>query len=222
MIVAELPFQRPADWPAAVERAVHHLDGGGVIAYPTETVYGFGCGLREDSLRELAALKRREPGKPFLILVLHAGQVSGLHWTDSARALAAAFWPGPLTLALRAEPGAFPALVQGPGGTVAVRATPHAGVRALLGAWGEPITSTSANLPGQPPARSVDGVRTTLARLDAAPRVLLLDGGVLAPSAASTIVDCSTEPPRVTRSGAIGTAELGNIIHDLDTRARRT
>lgn len=210
-----LPFRTPAEIAAALPGVVDHLRAGGVIAYPTETVYGFGCAVRPDAVARLIALKRRAEERPFLLLVAGAEQLSMLAWTPSARALAAAFWPGPLTLALAAPAGAFPPGVRSPDGTVAVRASPHSGVQALLRALGEAITSTSANAPGEAPARDAPGVEAALALLDGGD-VLVLDGGELPPSAPSTIVDASVSPPRVVRAGAVPILKLRTITGDID------
>jgi L-threonylcarbamoyladenylate synthase len=210
-----LPFRTPAEIAAALPGVVDHLRAGGVIAYPTETVYGFGCAVRPDAVARLIELKRRAQERPFLLLVAGAEQLSMLEWTSSARALAATFWPGPLTLALAAPAGAFPPGVRSPDGTVAVRASPHSGVQALLRALGEAITSTSANAPGEAPARNAPGVEAALALLDGGD-VLVLDGGELPPSAPSTIVDASVSPLRVVRAGAVPIQKLRTITGDVD------
>ncbi len=205
-----LPFVTPADVARAIPEVVAHLRAGGLIAYPTETVYGLGCLIRPDALAELATLKAREPSKPFLLLVRQPDEIAGLVWSPAARKLAAAFWPGALTLALPVQ-GELPARILSEEGTVAVRATPHEGVRALLAALAEPITSTSANSPGDAPAVSADEVAAVLnasGRLD----VLILDGGALPASAPSTLVDCAHEPPRVVRAGAITTEAITQVV----------
>jgi L-threonylcarbamoyladenylate synthase len=210
-----VPFTSPAEQRAAIPDVIAHLRAGGLIACPTETVYGFGCALRDRALERLAGVKRRTAGKPFLLLIPDALALAGVEWTDEATALAAAFWPGPLTLALRAKPGAFPAPVVSADGTVAVRATSHTGMRMLLAAMAEPITSTSANAPGGTPARSIAQAGALLGQLVDAPAVLLLDGGTLPPSRPSTIVDASVRPPRLVREGAIHSDELAEIVHGI-------
>ncbi len=210
-----VPFATPAERERNAASVAEHLRSGGLVAYPTETVYGFGCALRRDALDALAALKAREGVKPFLLLVGDAQGLAGVRWTESARRLAAAFWPGPLTLALQAEAGAYPAGVLSPGGTVAVRVSPHPAVQALLRALPRPITSTSANLPGGSPARDADEVAAVLRELDATESVLVVDGGRLPPSAPSTLVDCSREPPRVLRLGALPLEALRGAIPEI-------
>ncbi len=212
-----VPFTSTAEQEAAIARVADHLRHGGLIACPTETVYGFGCMLQEPALAALAALKQRPAEKAFLLLVSDASMVPGVSWTTAARALAGAFWPGPVTLALPAPPGVFPARVLD-AGRVAVRSTAHAGMRMLIETLGAALTSTSANAPGREPARSAQQVAAVLAGQQAAVDVLVLDGGTLPPSAPSTIVDCSVDPPRIVRTGAVTEAEIAEIIHGIATR----
>lgn len=209
-----VPFRGEEDYAREAEGVAAYLVRGGLIAYPTETVYGLGCALLGEPLGRLAALKAREPAKPFLLLVLDARQAGGLVWSDAARRLAAVFWPGPLTLALRAA-RAFPERVLGPGGTVAVRATPHPGIRAILGALGGPITSTSANLPGEPPAADVERVLQVIDALGARGEFRVLDGGRLPESPPSTIVDCSGTRPRILRVGAVPPDALREALDEI-------
>lgn len=200
---------------AALPELVAHLRAGGVMAYPTETVYGFGGTLEPAALTAVAHLKSRDERKPFILLVSNPAQCAGLEWNESAQALAREFWPGPLTLALTATSGDYPPQVIAPGGTVAVRETPHQALRTLLHALGEPITSTSANLRGQPPAASADEAAEVLYQLEA-DDVWLLDGGALPPSAPSTLVDCSVDPVRVLRIGAIPVESLRKVVERVD------
>ena len=205
-----LPFATPAAVEGALDEVVAHLHAGGLIAYPTETVYGFGGLVRDDALAELSALKSRDESKPFLILVRSATDFQGVRWTPSARKLADRFWPGALSIALCVDRD-MPTRILSEEGTVALRATPHEGIRMLLERLGEPITSTSANLPRSAPATSADEVAHVLREMERED-VLILDGGQLPPSASSTLVDCSVDPPRVLREGAITTDALLQIV----------
>ena len=209
-----LPFRTPGDQSGAICEIVPHLRRGGLIAYPTETVYGFGCLLQDAALERLAVLKGGREQKPFLLLLPDVDSAPNLKWTAAARALVKEFWPGPLTLALAAPPGAYPDRVLGEGSTVAVRVSPHTGMRALLTVIGQPITSTSANPPGQPPAPDVTTLTEMLAEI-AADDMLILDGGPAKSTTPSTLVDCSTEPPRILREGAIAAAEIERVLNDL-------
>lgn len=210
-----VPFQSRSDRAREAPRVAEHLRAEGLILYPTETVYGLGCALRPAALDRLAALKGRERNQPFLLLADDPHQLEGLRWTDDAKRLADAFWPGPLTLVLQAEPGVYPSWVVGRGGTVAVRVSPHPAVRAVLHALGEPITSSSANRPSTAPVRGARAARSLLDELDGAEVVWVLDGGTLPASPPSTLVDSSGTRPRVLRQGALSTQNLRTVVKDI-------
>jgi L-threonylcarbamoyladenylate synthase len=205
-----LPFRSEAEVRAAIPQVRTHLRAGGLLAYPTETVYGLGSRPVEADLRALAALKGRAAGKPFLLLVAsrEMAEAQGLALNESARALTRVFWPGPLTLVLPGGSGRLPDLLRGPEGGIAVRWTSHRGVALLVAALGEPLTSTSANLPGTPPAPGADAILRDFAPAVADGRLLVLDGGVLGNQPPSTVVDCTGPVARVVRPGAISLARL--------------
>ncbi|MDE0358543.1 MAG: Sua5/YciO/YrdC/YwlC family protein [Gammaproteobacteria bacterium] len=188
-----------------------HLRSGGLLAYPTETVYGLG-GLAEDGpLRALAALKRRDADKPFLLLLPDAQAAAALVWNRCARRLAERLWPGPLTLVLPDPGRSFPAQVRGGSGGVAVRMSPAPVARQILDEVGAPITSTSANAPGGAPARSGKEAWETARALEAGERLWVVDAGKLPPAPASTIVDCTGRDPVVLRAGALDPSELREL-----------
>jgi len=182
--------------PRGVEAALRALARpAGVVLYPTETLYGIG-GRASDPAAALrvAALKGRAPGG--LIVLALAPPL--LHPT--ARRLAAAFWPGPLTLVLPAWAGLAPELL-GPGGTVAVRVPAHPVARRLVESVG-PLSSSSANRSGAAPL--LDPAQCELA-VDA-----IVDVGPLPPSAPSSLVHGETG--RVLREGAIPAAEIRRAL----------
>ena len=188
-----------------------------MLAYPTETVYGFGGAIDVASVERLMAVKKRAEGKPFLLLISRSDMIErlGLHLSNAASMLAARFWPGPLTLVLPGGERRVPARLRGPEGGIAVRWTSHAGLQRLITVMGDPLTSTSANLPGLPPATSAAGILSQWSAEIAGGRIRLLDGGALEPSAASTVVDCTTRRPRVIRPGAIAASTLRESVGDL-------
>lgn len=212
-----IPFRDARDAHAAAPRVRQHLAAGGLLGYPTETVYGLGSAPTPEALASLAALKGRPRGKPFLLLV--SGRLMAEQWglvlNAPARAMADAFWPGPLTLVLRGGEGHLPDGLRGPEGGIAVRHTSHAGVAVLVADLGHPITSTSANRPGGPPAPGIDRLATLFADAVADGTLLLLDGGVLGNVPPSTIVDCTTAVPVLVREGAIPRSMLRRAVGSL-------
>jgi L-threonylcarbamoyladenylate synthase len=172
-------------------------------------VYGLGSRARETDVRALNALKGRAPGKPFLMLV--AGRMmaesAGLLFTPAARALADAFWPGPLTLILSGGTR-LPDVLRGPEGGIAVRWTSHEGMAYLIDGLGEPLTSTSANRPGGPTAPGVGAIRADFRPAVEGGTLLILDGGVLGNVPPSTIVDCTRSVPTLVREGALPRSAL--------------
>ena len=212
-----VPFWSAEEVEAAIHGALAHLASGKVLAYPTETVYGFGGGVDERSVEALVSLKSRVPGKPFLLLVAASEMITrlGLHLTGYASTLAARFWPGPLTLVLPGGEKRVPDRLRGPEGGVAVRWTPQRSLARLIRAHGDPITSTSANRPGVPPATGADQIVTQWGEAIARGTLLVLDGGRLKDSQPSTVVDCTGRLPRVIRPGAISADTLRESVADL-------
>jgi L-threonylcarbamoyladenylate synthase len=215
--VKPVPFRTPAEVEAALDQAVAHLRANGLIAYPTETVYGLGSRPRVADVQALQQLKGRRPDKPFLLLVSDRdmAEAQGLAFNQSAAALARAFWPGPLTLVLPGGSGRLPDPLRGPEGGIAVRWTSHGGMARLVQALGEPVTSTSANLPGAAPAPGAEAIVRDFQAAVAAGRLLVLDGGVLGNSPPSTVVDCTQPQPRLVREGAVTLAELRRAVGRL-------
>jgi L-threonylcarbamoyladenylate synthase len=205
-----LPFQTPEQIEAAIPLVAAHLAAGRLLGYPTETVYGLGSNASVPALEALAHLKGRQVGKPFLLLVSGRAMAEawGLVFTASARALSDAFWPGPLTLVLKGGEGKLPDALRGREGGIAVRHTSHRGIERLVARSSQPLTSTSANRPGGPPAPGADKLAELFqAEVDSG-LLLVLDGGVLGNVPPSTLVDCTDSVPRLVREGAIPRPEL--------------
>jgi L-threonylcarbamoyladenylate synthase len=205
-----LPFQTDAEIESAIPTIGKHLRAGKLLAYPTETVYGLGSAPTVAALAALARLKGRPESKPFLLLISSRRMAEewGLVFTASASALAEAFWPGPLTLVLRGGEGRLPDELRGKEGGIAVRHTSHQGIARLVSATGKPLTSTSANRPGGPPAPGPDRLVELFGREEQSGELLVLDGGVLGNVPPSTLIDCTDLMPRMVREGAIPRAEL--------------
>lgn len=215
--VLSIPFWSPEEVEAAIRHALAHIEARRVLAYPTETVYGFGGGIDRDSVDALVEMKRRPPAKPFLLLVAGSDMLErlDLHLPSYAANLAARHWPGPLTLVLPGGEKRVPDRLRGPEGGIAVRWTSHRGTARLIRAHGDAITSTSANRPGVPPAMSAGEILTQWSDAVARGLVRVLDGGRLAPSSPSTVVDCTGRRPRVIRPGAIPATVLRESVPNL-------
>ncbi len=211
------PFWSAEEIESALKPALEQLEQRRVLAYPTETVYGFGGAIDRESVASLIRLKRRPPGKPFLLLIDGSDMVQrlDLHLPTYAATLAARHWPGALTLVLPGGGGRVSEQLRGPEGGIAVRWTSHPGIRRLIRAYGEPITSTSANRPGIHPAMTAGEILAQWSDAIARGDLKVLDGGRLTPSDPSTVVDCMGRDPRVIRPGAIPARVLRESVPSL-------
>jgi L-threonylcarbamoyladenylate synthase len=211
------PFWSAEEIESALKPALEQLEARKVLAYPTETVYGFGGAIDRDSVAALIRLKGRPVGKPFLLLIDGSEMVAklDLHLPSYAATLAARHWPGPLTLVLAGGQGRVPLQLRGPEGGIAVRWTSHQATQRLIRAHGDPITSTSANRPGVPPAMTSQEIITQWPDAIARGDLRVLDGGRLTPSQSSTVVDCMGRHPRVIRPGAIPARMLRESVPSL-------
>lgn len=211
------PFWSPEEIESAIAPALEQLNAQRVLAYPTETVYGFGGAIDRESVANLIRLKGRPVGKPFLLLIDGSDMVSrfDLHLPAAAAKLAARHWPGPLTLVLPGGQGRVPPQLRGPEGGIAVRWTSHPAIQRLIRALGEPITSTSANRPGVPPAMTSAEILSQWPDAVASGALRVLDAGRLTPSEPSTVVDCMGRFPRVIRPGAIPARVLRESVPGL-------
>jgi L-threonylcarbamoyladenylate synthase len=191
----------PSD--ADLAAAVAALERGEIVAYPTETSYGLGVDARNEvALQRLITLKGRGVEKAFSVIVAGAAMVDGLcaEISPGARRLMAAHWPGPLTLALPARPELPAALVLD--GCVALRESPHPVARALVAGFGRPITATSANRAGEPPAHDAAAVRAAFAG-----GCFVLDGGPTSGGLPSTLARVRGDRVEVLRRGAVVLAD---------------
>lgn len=212
-----IPFWSAEEVAAAIPAALRHIEERRVLAYPTETVYGFGGGIDRESVDALIRLKGRPKGKPFLLLVAGSDMLGKLrlHLPPYAGALVARHWPGPLTLVLEGGEGRVPPALQGPEGGIAVRWTSHPAMQRVIRAHGDALTSTSANRPGTPPAQTAAEIVAQWSDAIGRGALRVLDAGRLAPSAPSTVVDCTGRHPRVIRPGAIPASVLRESVPHL-------
>jgi L-threonylcarbamoyladenylate synthase len=198
---------RLPDGPGARDEAIRVLRGGGIVAVPTDTVYGIAVALgTPGGIERLFAAKRRPPDKAIAVLLADAAQAAAIgDINPAAAALADACWPGGLTLVVpRRGDMPLPAALTGgalaPGAipTVGLRVPDHEAPRALARVLG-PLPTTSANRSGEPELGDADAIEAALGdALD-----LILDGGPARGGPASTVVDCSGPAPVIRRAGAV-------------------
>ncbi len=206
-----LPPILPDD-EAARRHAADLLRAGGIVAVPTDTVYGIAADLAlPDAIERRFAAKRRPPEKAVAVLLADADQAWGLGVrTPHAAVLAARYWPGGLTLVLPVNPGvALPGVLAAGLPTVGVRVPDHDAPRALARILG-PLPTTSANVSGEPDARDAREIAERLG----ANLALVLDGGPIHGGPASTVVDCTLDLPVVRREGAIPAADIARTLRE--------
>ena len=194
------------DNPEALREAVETLRAGGVLALPTETVYGLACRWDDAAARErIYRLKHRPQQKLLQMLAADLPQAAafGVTVTSLLERLAAVFWPGPLTAVVPAI-GAYP--------TIGLRLPDHPFVQALLRESGLALAATSANLSGEPPATTISDAT---AHLDGEPD-LAIDGGVISVTGgkASTVVSLLNEAPSLLREGTITLNDIQNALKE--------
>jgi L-threonylcarbamoyladenylate synthase len=195
---------------SVLANALAALAAGEAIVYPTETFYALGVdALSSKALERLFAIKGREPGKPVALIAADTAMAFAVACEVPAEAhvLAEAFWPGPLTLVLPAREGIPPALIGDDGG-VGVRVSSHPLARALAAALRGPLTATSANLAGEPPAVEPAAALCTLGDQVK----VFVEDGRLAGGAPSTVVAVGCPGIRVLRPGAVSERQLAAAL----------
>jgi L-threonylcarbamoyladenylate synthase len=201
---------------AAIRRAAEVLRAGGLVAFPTETVYGLGAyALHRAAVRRIFEAKGRPSTDPLIVHVAVFAQLAPLVATvpDVARLLAEHFWPGPLTLVMRRS-AAVPDEVTAGLDTVAVRIPAHPIAQALLAAAAIPIAAPSANLFSRPsPTRAAHVLQDLDGRID-----LVIDGGATTVGVESTVLDLSTGVPTILRPGAVTREMLMDVLPRVEIR----
>jgi L-threonylcarbamoyladenylate synthase len=198
-----------ADAENALAEAVAVLKGGGLVAYPSDTVYGLGAAAGDErAVERVFAVKDRDTEKALSLLLADAADLAPLcaQVPFLARVFAQRYWPGPLTLVLLRSP-AFHSAALGGGDTAAVRVPDHPFLQELIRALGEPITGTSANRSGRPACRSAQEVDRELG--DAVD--LIVDGGPSGEGPESTVVSLTGTLPVVLREGAIPRVDVDRL-----------
>ena len=200
-----------APTPAVIARAAALIRRGGLVGVPTDTVYGLAADATCDAaVCAVFRAKGRPPDKPLIALVATVAMAEACaDFSAHARALVAAFWPGPLTLVLpRARASPLSSLVQCGAPGVSLRIPGNETARALVSAAGCPLTAPSANPSGAPSPLTAREVAAGLG----ASVALVIDGGRAEGSLASTLVDLTGETPRLLRAGVVTAAEIERVI----------
>lgn len=198
----------PIDSFASIKEALRIIQGGGLVAFPTDTVYGLAADLCSHSaIDRIYQAKGRDMAKAIPVLISSMDQIDQISpaFPETAQKLAKKFWPGALTLIIPRHVDLPENLSSSP--TVAVRMPDYQPVLTVLQHCG-PLAVTSANLSGQDNPLSAQDVLSQLGgRID-----LILDGGQVSGGVPSTIVDCSLEPPVITRHGAISDTDIFSVL----------
>jgi L-threonylcarbamoyladenylate synthase len=204
-----------ASEPNAIQRALELLRAGEVVAIPTDTVYGLATdGFNASAVEKLYVVKDRPSHKAIMLLLgdYEDLEKAATYISPNAQRLAAAFWPGGLTLVVPAREE-LPAILRADAKTIGVRLPDSDLVRDLVKELGRPLAATSANLSGGAnPRTAQDVLRDLGGRLP-----LILDGGETRAAVPSTVVDCTVEPPRILREGAIAREEIERVLNGQTT-----
>jgi L-threonylcarbamoyladenylate synthase len=205
----------PAVLSKQVEAGISVLNRGGLVAYPTDTVYGLGASSSiEEAVRHIYTVKNRPPNMAFPLLLECIAQISevAINIPPLAWFLAARFWPGALTIVLDRSKAVSDA-VTGGSDKVGVRVPAHPVPIALIAGSGAPLIGTSANRSGQPSAMTASEVAEQLgAEVD-----LIIDGGSAPGGVESTVIDVTLKSPLILRRGAISRAALEEAARDFDS-----
>jgi L-threonylcarbamoyladenylate synthase len=196
--------------PEVIRQAVETLRRGGLVSFPTDTLYALGAdALALEAIERVLTTKGRQHGKPLSVLVASVDAAEGLidQLSDGVRILMRTFWPGPLTIVVKAS-AKLPAALIGATGTIGLRIPGGIVAQAVLAAFGGPIIGTSANKTGgADPADAKSVQRAIGGQID-----LILDGGRVSLGVPSTVIDCTALPARILREGAIPRAKLAATI----------
>ncbi len=203
-----MPRERQEIDEELLQRAVRILRDGGLVAYPTDTVYGLAADpTNAEAVKKLSEAKSRDPSQPMPHLIANTEMASSIavQIPDVAHDLMRAFWPGGLTIILhKAQSYASVAT----GATIGLRVPDHAVPRELSRLLEGPITGTSANVAGGPEPLSADDVRGILG--DAVD--LIIDGGPCRGDRPSTVIDCTIDPPKILRLGAVSREDIERVL----------
>ena len=208
--------------PDPIGQAAHWLGSGGLLAYPTETIWGLGADARSaEALERLRRWKRRQAGEPVALLVenVETAAALGFQLGPAARRLAEAFWPGPLTLVVPSRDEFAPGVARADG-AVGLRCSAHPLTKVLarrlrLAGIG-PITATSLNRSGEPPAATLTTAQALCGDGPDEPHLIDVEGAEAGGDAESTVVDATSNTLQVLRWGALPANEIEPVIEEIE------
>ena len=195
--------------PQCADKAASVLKSGGVIVYPTETLYGIGAmASHSDAIERIFNIKGRPHGKPIPLLIKNIEMLSKIALGNSiASSLSEEYWPGKLTMILE-QIAELPELITCGTGKIALRISSHPFLQNLFELIGEPLTSTSANISDRPNISDPGELFETFnGKVD-----LIVDSGKIPASKGSTIVDLTLDPPQILREGDVDSKTLKEFI----------
>jgi L-threonylcarbamoyladenylate synthase len=211
-LILKVDYEKPDG--EKINLAAEVIRRGGLVAFPTETVYGLGAdALNPDAVREIYTVKMRPLDNPIIVHVASKNDVYRLAESIPERAekLMDIFWPGPLTLVLKAS-RIVPRVITGGLDTVAIRMPKHKVALALIRASETPIAAPSANLAGKPsPTVAEHVIQDLYGRID-----VIIDAGPTNIGVESTVLDLTCDPPQILRPGGATYEELRNVLGEVD------
>ena len=214
-VLVRLDSERPES--GLIESAASIIRSGGLVAFPTETVYGLGAdAMSESAVQRIFEAKGRPADNPLIVHVCSAGMLDSAvrKLSEKARLLAERFWPGPLTLVLARNPKVAPSVSSGLD-TVAVRMPGCRVALDLIRSAGTPVAAPSANTSGRPSPTTAAHVLSDLdGRID-----MILDGGTTTIGVESTVLDMTTDPPLILRPGWITREQLASSVGRIEIAA---
>ncbi len=202
-----------ASLDAVASEASRVLSRGGIILYPTDTIYGLGCdALSDEAVKKIYILKGRREEKNISCVVSDRAGIEKLGViTRDVEILVKHFLPGALTLVLPKHDHITSGIARGRD-TVGVRIPNHPFSLSLARTFGRPITATSANISGMPTENTIEKILAQFGKkadlID-----LVIDAGILPSSLPSTVIDCTVSPPRILREGAISSKDIFAVLH---------
>lgn len=207
-----IPVDPKAPDPEALREVAQALEAGSLVAFPTDTVYALACdAANDDAARRIFQAKGRQPDHPLILLGHDAGMLLEFgRPVDTGPALAARFWPGPLTLVVPLA-AALPTAVTAGDQTIGLRVPDHPVARELLSAFGAPLATTSANRSGKRDAVTAEEVIEQLGDTVE----IVVDGGPSPLGIVSTVLDLTREPPTILRRGAVSVEDIGEVVGDV-------